>query len=209
MAAIVAVATGILALSTSLRLDVVEQGSIFGKRAVLLTSALPFKQRAVLELADAALSGGASVTLLTPLPRSGAAAEDEAALRLLLRIQRQGFPKLMEALGFSWGVGLYGTGNRQRIAVQQVRSDDVETLALALNDADLLLLHAPVVSLEGDAALSAARFTMQRAAFGYVLRQLRQRGQTLHRDSRADGLHWAWLVEEDRGETRPAPSEPS
>ena len=34
-----------------------------------------------------------------------------------------------------------GTGNRQRIDLNHVRADDAETLAKALADADLLLLH--------------------------------------------------------------------
>ena len=45
-------------------------------------------------------------------------------------------------MGFAWGVpGQFGTGNRQRIDLNHVRADDAETLAKALADADLLLLH--------------------------------------------------------------------
>ena len=122
----------------------VQQQSLLGKRALLISSDLSSNPRTALTIADHVLAGGASVTLMVPLPQSGAAAQDEAALKLLLRIQRQGFPRLMAELGFSRGVpGQYGHGNRQRLGFKHVRADDVEELVLSMTDADLLLLHTP------------------------------------------------------------------
>ena len=169
---------------------------LLGKHALIISGTLPFEPDRSLCLADEVLADGASVTLLVPLPRSGAAVNDEASLRLLLRIQRQGFPKLMETLGFSFGTpGQYGMGNRPRVDFKHCRADDVETLALALSDADLLLMDVGPLedALVGDAALSSARFTMQRGLFSLVLRRLRAAGQALNRDAHRTGVRWAWL----------------
>ena len=183
--------------------------SLLGKHCLIISTAAASEPDRVLPLADSVLSGGASVTLLVPLPRSGAAAADDGARALLLRIQRTGFPKLMAALGFWWGVpGQYGSGNRQRVGFQHVRADDTETLTLAFADADLLLLHTPESSdgLSSGGGESAplwprgerrARFAMHRATYSFVLRRLRRFGRPLLRDKEGDveGVRWAWLGE--------------
>ena len=179
------------------RLDATSSSNLLGKKALILSAALPFDIAAGLEPVDAILAHGASVQLLVPLPRSGAAAQDDDALQLLLRINRVGYPQLMESLGYSWGVGLYACGNRQRVAMQQVRADDVESLALALSDADLLLIHTPDAAAAAvPAHLVRARFSMLRTSLAFILRRLRRGGhhsQRLMRDSHCAGLHWTWL----------------
>ena len=72
-------------------------GACFGKRALLITG---HEAASSLTVADALLREGASVELLVPLPRAGSAVESEGALRLLQRIQRQGFRQLMERLDY-------------------------------------------------------------------------------------------------------------
>ena len=197
-------------VTTTQRLDAATTHPLLGKRALLVSGVLPFDVAAALEPADAVLSAGASCTILVPLPRSGAAASDDAALRLLLRINRIGWPALMESLGFSWGVGLYGTGNRPRVSVQQVRADDVEAFALALSDADLILVHTLAGRRELGAPtlvpadLAAPRFAMLRGTFSFFLRRLRQNGRPLLRDTRHAGVHWAWLAQQ-----RPPPADDS
>ena len=204
-------------------LDVATQHSLLGKRALLISSATSTEPSRVLGLADVVLASGASVTLLVPLPRSGAASEDDGALKLLLRIQRMGFPRLMAALGFSWGTaGQYGTGNRQRLTFCQIRADDVEALNMALSDADLLLLQTASetpgcvsdgnasVDVDGAGAASAAvtmplgerraRFAMLRATYSFVLRRLQRFDQPLVRDSHGGGVRWAWLGASPAGE---------
>lgn len=133
------------------RLDAANTHMLLGKRAVLLAGALPWQIESTLSLADAALSAGASVNLLVPLPHSEA--EDDAALRLMQRILRRGWPELMEALGFSCGVGQsrveFGPGNRQRLDVQHVLSNDVEACAptLRLSKRTCSVHVTPAVSL--------------------------------------------------------------
>ena len=194
-------------------LDAQRQHSLLGRHALILSAAASAEPGRILALADGVLSQGASVTLLVPLPRSGAAARDEDALRLLLRTQRQGFPKLMAALGFAWGTpGQYGTGNRQRVDVKHVRADDGEALTLAMVDADLLIVHAPsgralagvsASGADGEAAAPSAdltvgerraRFAMLRETYSFVIRRLRQDSCRLRRDSLADDVRWAWLA---------------
>ncbi len=200
-------------------LDAAKYHALLGMRACIISSA--DEPASVLELADRVLSAGASATLVVPLPRSGAAASDDDALNLLLRIQRMGFPRLMAAMGFAWGTpGQYGTGNRQRIDFKHVRADDVETLTLALTDADLLLLHTPRGTRQASKRESAgdltgaaepvvpaglplplgerrARFSMHRLTFSFVLRRLRDLHQPLHRDSQGGSVRWAWLRSDD------------
>eukprot|EP00966_Prymnesium_polylepis_P002668 61287-Prymnesium_polylepis.3 len=180
-------------------LDAALRHSLLGRHCVLLSSALPFESDRCLEIADAALTSGASVQLLVPLPASGEAARCETTLRLLQLTQRKGFPQLMEALGFAYGSvsGQYGTGNRPRVSFAHVRCDDVETLNLALADCDLLLLHGPALQLP-DAALDGVRTRMQRRALRHVLGRLSDRGVPLHRDA-SKRLRWAWLRVESSG----------
>ena len=182
-------------------LDVASAHSLLGKRALLLSAALPLERDECLAVADAALSSGASVKLLVPLPPRGEAMRAEASLQLLQQMQRFGFPRLMEELGFAFGgvAGQYGTGNRPRIEFQYVRADDVETLSLALSDADVLLLSTPELRL-ADASLERARFRLQRRALGFVVRRLRADRIVLRRDEGTPRLRWAWL------EVAPSPS---
>lgn len=195
--------------------------SLLGKRALLVAGALPFERRRALLLADAALSQGASVRLLMPLPASGEATTDEAALRLIQHNARSGFPRLMEEMGFHWGIpGIYGTGTRARVDFVHCRADDVELLALELADTDLLLVLTPTQRLDDD-RLERARWRVQRRTYGYVVRKLRRSGVRLSRgesrrkpgDSgdRAGGVgiiehRWAWLSDASdsaRSEGRP------
>jgi len=172
-------------------LDAASAHSLLGRKALLLSAALPLERD--LSVADAALASGASVTLLVPLPPSGEVSRDEASLLLLQHMQRFGFPRLMEVLGYSFGgvAGQYGTGNRPRIEFQHVRADDVETLSLALADADVLLVQVPAKKLS--VPLERARFRLQQRAFGHVLRRLRSRRIALRRDDTTHRLRWAWL----------------
>jgi hypothetical protein len=191
-------------------LDAASHHALLGKRCVLISSGLPLERDECLAVADAALTAGSSVRLLVLLPPSGAAARDEASLRLLQLSTRQGFLELMQDLGFQYGgvAGQYGTGNRPRIDFVHVRADDVEMLALALTDADLLLLHTPRVALE-DPRLAAARWRLQRMAFGYVLRRLRAGGMRLYKERGGVASHvrWAWLGKAD-GTDGPLPQPP-
>ena len=129
-----------------------------------------------------------------PTPASGACAADQQSLHLLQLMQRCGFPRLMERLGFAFGgvSGQYGLGNRQRIDFVHVRADDVEQISLALADADVLLVHTPAVRLA--APLEAARWRLQRIAFGNIIRRLRADGIALARDEVVARLHCAWLT---------------
>ena len=185
--------------------------SLLGRRAVLLSSALPFETEAVLALADSVLQQGASVRLIVTLPASGAATDDEGALRLLQMISRVGFPRLMEELGFHWGVaGQYGTGNRPRVDFLHVRADDVETFNLELADTDLLLLHSPSRGrLEKD-VVERARWRAQRRTFSFVLERLKQQQIVLRREGErnsSEGVHWAWMhPEQPASEQTPAES---
>jgi len=176
-------------------LDVSAAHSLLGKRALLLSAALPLEREQCLAVADEALANGASVTLLVPLPSSGEVSCEDASLQLLQHMQRFGFPRLMEALGFAFGgvAGQYGTGNRPRIDFRYVRADDVETLSLALADADVLLLQTPAVRL-ANVPLERARFRLQRRAYAYIVRRLRARQIVLRRDDSTPRLHWAWLA---------------
>ena len=49
----------------------VQQQSLLGKRALLISSDLSSNPRTALTIADHVLAGGASVTLMVPLPQSG------------------------------------------------------------------------------------------------------------------------------------------
>jgi hypothetical protein len=184
--------------------------SLLGARAILLDGALPFESERCLAMADMALQQGASVRLIVPLPASGEASRDEGALQLLQRSSRLGFPEMMAAMGYHWGVpGQYSEGNRPRIDFVHMRADDIETLNLELADSDLLLMRPPAQPIV-DRALNTARWRMQRQMYGLVLDRLKQRGVPLQRDRRradANGegadetessvgvVHWAWLAE--------------
>ena len=181
--------------TAAVALDVATHHALLGRRALLLSAALPLEREACLSIADTALAAGASVTLLVPTPASGAVAQDDASLQLLQLMQRKGFPALMEALGFAFGgvAGQYGTGNRPRVDFRYVRADDVEQLSLALADFDVLLLHTPGSRLS-PASLDAARFRLQRKALSFVVRRLQARDVPLVRDTTAPRLRWAWLA---------------
>ena len=181
-------------------LQVASKHSLLGRRVLLVSGALLEPPKACLAIADAALSSGASVRLLLPLPPSGAAASDDASLRLLQLSARQGHPRLMQELGFQYNgvAGQYGTGNRPRVDFQSVRCDDHESLALALHDADVLLVHAPSTRLS-DAQLDSVRWRLQRRAYSYCVRRLRSSGLRLRRDE-VDGarnVHSCWLSREE------------
>lgn len=180
-----------LALQVSPPLAVAALHPLFGRKALLLSSALPLEHDDALSVADAALASGASVTLLVPMPESGA---EDADFDLLQQMQRFGFPRLMERLGFAFGgvAGQYGLGNRQRIDFKHVRADDVEQLSLALADADVLLLHTPQKRLAEP--LQRARWRLQRRAFSFVVNRLRADDVSLARDDARPRLHWAWLA---------------
>ena len=182
-----------LLVATTAALDVSTTHSLLGKRALLLSAALPFEHESPLPIADAVLQQGASVSLLIPNPASGAAAADDASFRLLQEMQRRGHPQLMEALGFAFGgvAGQYGMGNRPRVDFQNVRADDVEALSLAIADHDVLLLQCPSVPLADE--LERARFRLQRRAFKHVILRLRASDVALRRDHSTRRLHWAWL----------------
>ena len=186
-----------VALVPTPKIDVAATHSLLGRHALLLSSALPLERESSLAVADAALAGGASVTLLVPMPESGAAASgDEVSFQLLQHMQRRGHPALMEDMGFAFGgvAGQYGTGNRPRVSFKYVRADDVESLSLALADADVLLLQTPTTRLAP--AFEQARFRLQRRTFGFVVRRLRARQIALRRDDTFDTtrLRWAWLA---------------
>ena len=146
-------------------------------------------------------SDGSSVTgrdprsqLMVPLPRSGSASESEGALKLLQRIQRRGFHELMEQLDY---VSCdprrsYRTGNRPRVSWSHVRADDVEALALALLDSDMLVLDGSISPLADDAE-ERARFRMRRTILEYLLSALRRQGAQLERCTSAPFVRWAWL----------------
>ena len=168
--------------------------AVFGKRAVILTS---HEAACSLVLADDLLRGGASVTLLVPLPRSDLATRSDPALRLMHRIQRKGFNDLMASMGYSRGVGgalQVGAGNRSRVSWSHVRADDRGKLALALADSDLILIAPPGARLE-DPSEESARFSMRRTVLSSVLPLLRRPGVQLERDSLVPKLRWAWLPE--------------
>ena len=76
----------------------------------------------------------------------------------------------------------------------------METLSLALSDADLLLLQTPSTRLA--APLESARFRLQRRAFGHAVRLLRAKQAVLHRDGSMRHLHWAWLHADTTGNAR-------
>ena len=183
--------------------------SLLGARAILLDGALPFESTRCLAVADEALQQGASVRLIVPLPASGEVSRDDGALKLLQRSSRLGFPELMAAMGYHWGVpGQYSEGNRPRIDFVHCRADDIETLNLELADSDLLLLRPPAQPIV-DRNLERARWRMQRQMYSLVLDRLKARGVPLQRDRRrangnGDGadddpgagvVHWAWLAE--------------
>ena len=138
------------------------------------------------------------MTLLVPTPSSGECALVDDSLQYLQLMQRCGFPRLMEQLGFAFGgvAGQYGTGNRPRVSFQHVRADDVEQLSLALADADVLFVHTPEKRLAPQ--LERARFRLQRRAFSFVLRRLDARQIELRRDDGTARLRWAWLRAEAR-----------
>eukprot|EP00966_Prymnesium_polylepis_P281031 6493103-Prymnesium_polylepis.1 len=132
-------------------------GSCLGKRALLITG---HEAHRSLEVADALLREGASVELLVPLPQAGSASKSEGALRLMQRIQRQGFRMLMENLEYIAcdPRKSVGTGNRPRVTWSHVRADDIEALALALSDSDLVLLDgASAASPLSDTSEESAR----------------------------------------------------
>ena len=174
-------------------------GSLFqpraclGKRALLVTSHEASQSLAV---ADELLSSGASVELLVPLPRSGLASRSDPALRLMQRIQRQGFRDLMVDLEYSVGVGgvsVVGAGNRPRVSWSHVRADDVEALALALADSDLVLF-APSGAALDDPSEESARFSMRRTLLSGMLALICTRsGVRIERGSTVPRLRWAWL----------------
>ena len=166
---------------------------VLGKRALLVTS---HDASHSLAIVDDLLRSGASVKLLVPLPRSGLATRSDAALRLMQRIQRQGFRDLMASLEYSVGVGgiqQVGAGNRQRVSWCHVRADDVEALALALADSDLVLF-APGARLD-DPSEESERFSMRRTLLSALLALMRQTGKgvQIERDSALPKLRWAWL----------------
>jgi hypothetical protein len=167
---------------------------VFGKRAVILTS---HEAACSLALADDLLRGGASVTLLVPLPRSELATRSDSALKLMHRIQRKGFNDLMASMEYSRGVGgalQAGDGNRTRVSWSHVKADDRGKLALALADSDLILIAPPGAMLE-DPLEESARFSMRRTLLSSILPLLRRPGVRLERDSTVPKLRWAWLPE--------------
>ena len=128
-----------MALATHPPVQIALTHNILGRRALFISGALPFEREACLAVADSVLQRGASVRFIVPLPASGLAersseAAAESDLMLLQMISRVGFPQLMEALGFHWGVaGQYGTGNRPRVDFAHVRADDVEAFLLRIH----------------------------------------------------------------------------
>ena len=183
----------LLLAPSALALDVIATKNLLGKRAILLSSALPLEIESCLHIADEVLAGGASVTLLVPTPSSGECALGDESLQYLQMMQRCGFPKMMEALGFAFGgvAGQYGTGNRPRVDFKHVRADDVEQLSLALTDADVLFVHTPEKRLAPQ--FERARFRLQRRTFSFVLRRLDAQQVELRRDGLTPRLRWAWL----------------
>lgn len=183
-----------LALST---LDVSASHSLLGKRALLLSTALPLEREECLQVADLVLASGASVRLLVVTPSSGECSLAGDSLQYLQLMQRTGFPRLMESLGFAFGgvSGQYGSGNRQRVDFVHVRADDVESLSLELTDSHVLFVHTPAKPLAP--ALEKARFRLQRRAFSFVLRRLEAQKIALRRDELTPRLRWAWLAPVD------------
>ena len=166
--------------------------SALDKRALLVTS---HEAAHSLVIADDLLRGGASVRLLVPLPRSGLATRSDPALKLMLRIQRQGFNDLMASLEYSRGVGgalQAGAGNRSRVSWSHVKADDREELALALADSDLVLFAPPGATLD-DPSEESERYNMRRTLLSSMLPLLRRPGVRLTRDSMVSKLRWAWL----------------
>ena len=131
-----------------------------------------------------------------PLPRSGFAAGTDAEMRLAVRIQRKGFDRLMEELGFKGGdPRAEMAGNRQRLSWAHVRADDVEEMNLMLFDADALVIHSTGEALCGDE--EPARRAMRWRLLRHLLAVLRRRGLALRRDSDVPGVWWTHLSEAD------------
>jgi len=174
--------------------DCVQQKSVLGASVALIAGVEPASS---LEFADVLMQRGASVELCVPIPRSGSAAHDEAALRLLMRIQRVGFPQLMEQLGFrNCEPRALSAGNRPRVTWSHVRVDDVEMLHLLLASHDMLLLSSGAPPLL-DEAEERARFGMQRQILGFLASTLRRRGLSLRRDRHYPQLRWTWLKDRE------------
>ena len=198
----------LLGATIALTLDAVQHHQLLGRKVALLSGALPRESDSVLDIADAALKHGASLRLIIPTPASGEVASDDASMKLLQLSVRKDFPALMEALGFQFGgvAGQYGTGNRPRVDFVHVRADDTEAFNLELADCDLLLLHTPSERLS-DERLESARWRLQRRAYTFVVRRLRQDGLRLQRDSGGVRVHWAWLHQVPPSASKDQPDE--
>ena len=176
--------------------------SLLGKRALVMAGTDPCGS---LQVADTLVQGGAFVELCVPLPPSSSCASgDDAAWRLRLRLQRQGFSSLMRELGY---VGCdpraerVGDPQRSRVSWSHVACDDREAVQLKLLDNDLLVWDRPPRG-DGVAVLpppeEGARRRMRMTLLATVLPVLRQRGLSLRSDAAARRLRWAWL---DGGES--------
>ena len=191
-------------LHLSAALDVSSSPALLGRRALLMAGCPEHPER-TLAIADTLLAGGAQhVRLLCALPSSGPA--DEGSWQLAQSIQRRGFSRLMEALGYASGnTGLSGAarsdlyavqGNRPRVSSAHVRADDVEQLSLNYVDADLLLLHTPRREPMADLAVERARFAMHRRCWTFLLARLRDGSHALQRDTGCREVSWAWITEQ-------------
>eukprot|EP00962_Isochrysis_galbana_P008204 scaffold2238_cov117-Isochrysis_galbana.AAC.5 len=178
------------ALAGARALDLCTSLPLLGSRCVVLSGVSPALS---LPVADELLRCGAACELLVPLPRSGLASGSDAEMRLAVRIQRHGFDRLMEELGFKGCDPSSGmAGNRQRLSWAHVRADDVESMALKLFDADVLVVHAATERLLGDE--EPARRAMRWLLLRHLLEALRRRGLALQRDSRVPGVWWTHLA---------------
>lgn len=156
-----------------------------------------------LQVADTLVQGGASVELCVPLPPSGSCASgDDAAWRLRLRLQRQGFSSLMKELGYAGcdpRAERVGDPQRSRVSWSHLACDDREAVQLKLLDNDLLVWDRP--PRIGAAVLpppeEGARRRMRMTLLATVLPVLRQRSVRLRSDAAARRLRWAWLDGDD------------
>ena len=87
----------------------------------------------------------------------------------------------------------YRTGNRPRVSWSHVLADDVEALALALSDSDMLVVDGSITTPLSDHAEERARFSMRRTVLGYLLSALRRQGVQLERCTSAPFVRLAWL----------------
>ena len=76
-----------------------------------------------------------------------------------------------------------------------MRADDVEALALALSDNDIVLIDGARSEALADAVEERARFSMRRLIICFLLATLHRKGTRLERDANMPSVRRAWLVD--------------